>query len=230
MGDWLKSKGWGEPNAIHGLDCVNVSESDRIQGMLIAFRRRVDNGVLETVVDRAIQMMSTTVSRLMAQANAALPDEPNKVTQVIEWVNQLPGVAWGVAVFAVAALAVAAVAVLTGNLDKIFSFFSKYFGKAETKLSEEELSFLRQQLLKQMTTDVAQRLEDSLHNLVRVDFEQEEQRHQIGRPTDRLVEATPKRTRHFPNLIRRRLEIFRDNAGISSVAPAEKNIQHLSPL
>ena len=107
----------------------------------------------------------------MAQANAALPDEPNKVTQVIEWVNQLPGVAWGVAVFAVAALAVAAVAVLTGNLDKIFSFFSKYFGKAETKLSEEELSFLRQQLLKQMTTDVAQRLEDSLHNLVRVDLQ-----------------------------------------------------------
>ena len=80
-----------------------------------------------------------------------------------------------------------------------------------------------------MTSDVAQRLEDSLHNLVRVDLEQEEQRHQVGRRTDRLVaQASPRRTQPFASSSRRKIDIFQDSAEISSVAPAEKNIQHLS--
>ena len=178
---------------------------------------------LEQAVSTVLQMISTSVGGIAAQVDTdTLPKGPDKITQLIERVNQIPGVGWGLAVFAVLTLAVAAVAKLTGNLDSILSFFGKYFSKAEAELTEQELSFLRQQLLKQMKTDVAQRLEDSLHNLVRVDLEQEEQRRQIGRREDILVKAEPKQTWRFKNFISRKLTIFKNNSTIESIAPAEK--------
>ena len=61
--------------------------------------------------------MGMAVSGLIAQADVALPEEPEKITQLLEWLNQLPGVAWGLAIFALIAMAVAAIATLTGNLD-----------------------------------------------------------------------------------------------------------------
>ncbi len=186
------------------------------------YRRWVRNGVLETVVNREIQMMSTTVSGLMAQADAALPEEPDKITQLLEWLNQLPGVAWGLAIFALIAMAVAAIAALTGNLDKIFSFRTKYLSRTDTELSEQQLENLRRQLLKQMKTDVARRLEDSLHNLVRVDLEQEEQRHRVGRQKEPLAAAERKQPLPFKDLIQRSLSIFKNSQATKPVAPAEK--------
>ena len=178
---------------------------------------------LRQVVGTGLQVINTAVSGLMAQADAALTKEPDKVAQLMAWLNQqIPGMGWGLAVFTVLALVVAAIAKLTGNLDNIFSFVRKYFGKAGVNLTEPELSMLRQKLLKQMKTDVALRLNDSLHNLVRVDLEQAEQRHQIGRRTDSLVTAEPKQTQPLKNFIRRGLAVFSSKREVEPVAPAEK--------
>lgn len=169
-----------------------------------------------------LQEINRVLSEPIAQVDAALQKEPDKIVQLIEWLNQTPGMGWGLTSFAIIALAVAAIAKLTGNLDKILSFRSKYFGTTEIKLTEQTLSTLRQKLLKQMAANVALRLEDSLHNLIRIDLEQEEQRHQVGRRTDRLVEAMPKQTRPLANLINRGLSVFKNNKNIEPVAPAEK--------
>ena len=58
-------------------------------------QRWVHNSVPETVVNRKISMMGTTVSGLIAQVDVALPAEPEKITQLLDWLNQLPGVALG---------------------------------------------------------------------------------------------------------------------------------------
>lgn len=169
-----------------------------------------------------LQAISTSIHGLMTQADVAVPEGADSLTQLMDWVNRVPGMGWAVAGFGFIALAVAAIAKLTGNLDKILSFFGKYFGKAEVALTEPELSMLRQNLLKQMTTDVALRLNDSLHNLVRIDLEREEQLYQIGRRKDRLIKPETKRTQPFADLISRGLAIFNNNKDIKIVTPAER--------
>ena len=161
-----------------------------------------------------------------------MPEEPNKVAQLMELLNKIPGVGWVIAGFIIFALAVGAVAALIGNLDKIFSFCTKCLSKTDVKLTEQELTISRQQLLKQMGTDVARRLDDSLHNLVRVDLEQEEQLRRVGRREDDLVNVRPKRTQPLRNLVNRGLAIFKNSAAIASVPPAEKtySIFHRSDI
>ena len=119
-------------------------------------------------------------------------------------------------------MAVAVIAALTGNLDKIFSFITKYLSRADAELSAQQLEDLRQKLLKQMKTDVAKRLEDSLHNLVRVDLEQEEQRQWVGRQKTPLATVQKKQPLPFKNLVQRGLSIFSNSQTIRPVAPAEK--------
>ena len=170
-----------------------------------------------------LQAINTTaIHRLMAQTDVVLSEEPDKLTQLMEWADQFPGIGWAIAGFGIVALIIAAISKLTGNLDNIFSFLSKYFSRAEITLTEQELSTLRQNLLKQMTTDVALRLDDSLHNLVKADIEQEEQRHQVGRRKDSLIKTEPKRIQPLANLVSRGLAIFNTNRSIEPVAPTEK--------
>ncbi|MEL7331782.1 MAG: NACHT domain-containing protein, partial [Cyanobacteria bacterium J06560_2] len=185
-------------------------------------------GFLRRAVGEKLQIVGETIGGLMAQADATQQQAPDKFTQLMEGVNQIPWLSWGIAGFAVFAVAIAAIAKLTGNLDKIISFFSKYFGKSGAEQVEQQAAYLRKQLLQQMKTDVALRLEDSLHNLVRVDLEQEEQRHQVGRKKESLVKAERKKFQPFKNLINRGLAVFRNNQDIEPVAPAEKtyNIFH----
>ena len=167
-------------------------------------------------------MMGTTMSGLMAQADIALPEEPDKITQLLEWVDQIPGVSLGLAIFALFAMAVAAIAAVIVNLDKILSFRTKYLSRADAELSEQQLENLRQQLLKQLKTDVAKRLENSLHKLVRVDLEQEEQLHQVGLQKAPLAEVDRKQRLPFKDLIQRSLSIFKNSQASKPVAPAEK--------
>lgn len=169
-----------------------------------------------------LQVISTVVSEMVIQIDAVLSKEPDKVAQVIEWLTSVPGVGWGLAGLAIAVAVAATTAKLTVNLDKIVSFQAKYLRKANAELSEQQLNNIRQQLLKQMTTDVALRLEDSLHNLIRVDLEREEQRYQVGRQKDILVKTEPKRSQPFSNLISRELAIFDNQENIEPVAIAER--------
>ena len=94
------------------------------------------------------------------------------------------------------------------------------FFKAEN--SPAQRKHLRRQLLKQIKTDVAQRLEDSLHNLIRVDLEQEEQRYQVGRrKKEPLVDVTPTSTPVSHGLIQRELAVS-NNDTRESILPAEQ--------
>ena len=67
------------------------------------------------------------------------------------------------------------------------------FSASQAGQGSEKNDYLRRNLLKQMKTDVAQRLDDSLHNLIRVDLAQEEQRYQVGRRSKvSLADVTPR--------------------------------------
>lgn len=159
----------------------------------------------------------------MALSASTTLEEADKLSQMTQWLNeQLPWLGWGVAVFMLFAIAIAAIAKLTGNLDKILGFWTKYLKKASAELSEKQLAYLRQSLLKQMKTDVAGRLDDSLHNLVRVDIEQEEQRHQVGRRKLPLAEMQVKKPPRFRRLVQRGLKVFSKSQVVEPVAPAEK--------
>ena len=195
--------------------------------------RRTTDGFLRRTVSVELQVVNMAVSGLVAQVDTALPNEPEEVAQLMDWLNQIPGMGWALAVFVVATMVIAAIAKLTGNLDKIFSFFSKYSAKAKTELTEQELSILRRQLLKQMTTDVAGRLRASLHNLVRVDLEQEEQQYRVGQSKLPLVAAENKKNLPpFKDFMRRGLSVFKRNQDINPIAPAEEtyNIFHRSDI
>ena len=157
----------------------------------------------------------------MAQADTALSEEPSKVTQLVEWFNQIPGMSWAIAGFVLFALVVAAILALTGNLDKIFSFKAFRKANAEEASEQQQLIAIRRNLLQQMQTNVALRLENSLHNLVRVDLEQEEQRHRVGARKKAPLAKVEKQTPPFKDLIPRGLAVFRNGRGIEPVAPVE---------
>ncbi|MEL7223821.1 MAG: hypothetical protein AAGL17_02905 [Cyanobacteria bacterium J06576_12] len=188
----------------------------------------VDGRLMTESVGGALLTIRETARQLLAQVDKTPPLEPDKITQLLERVNQIPGVGWGLAGFAIVTMAVAAISKLTGNLDKIFSLFRKYFSHADVEWSISQSIYLRQQFLKQMKTEVALRLEDSLHNLVRIDLEQEEQRHQVGRRKKTLVKAGGKKNQPFRTLIQRGLAVFRNRQAIEPIEAAEKtyNIFH----
>ena len=173
-------------------------------------------------MDASLRAISTTFVNTLAQAASDSSQQPSKVSQIIEYLCQMPGMGWAIAGFLVFAMVVAAIAALTGNLDKILSFVLKYFGKVETALSEQQLLTLRAALLKRMKQDIAQRLEDSLHNLVRVDLAREEQRHQVGRRMDVLVKIEPKPVRPLYSLMKKGLAVFKNSQEIAPVPAGEQ--------
>lgn len=170
----------------------------------------------------SLQAISTILINTLAQAAPDASSPPGKVSQIVEYFQQMPWLSWAIAGFVVFAMVVAAVAALTGNLDKIFSFALKYFSRAETALPEQQLLTLRAALLKQMKQDVAQRLEDSLHNLVSVDLAREEQQRQVGRRTDALVKIEPKPVRPLHSLIKRGFAVFKSNQETVPVPAGEQ--------
>ena len=96
--------------------------------------------VPNAVMGERIQMINTAVRGLIAQADTALPKEPDTVSPLMEWFNQLPVVIWGLLItFALFALAGAALAKLTGNLDKSFRFGTQYFETEGSKLSDNRI-------------------------------------------------------------------------------------------
>lgn len=148
--------------------------------------------------------------------------EPSKVTSIIEFITQNQTLGWGIAAFSVAAVAIAAIATLTGNLDKIIEFARKYWPFGNTELTEEKLLELRQELLKLMRGEVSQRLKDSLHNLVRIDLNREEQLQQVGRDTLTLVEEDQKQENHLVNFISRKLQIFNSSNTTTLIEPSSQ--------
>ncbi|PZO10782.1 MAG: hypothetical protein DCF25_20155 [Leptolyngbya foveolarum] len=151
------------------------------------------------------QLNTLWLCLLQTQANKL--KELSKVEQIIAFLDQVHWIAWGIAVFTVIALAVSAVAILSGNLDKIFSFVLKYFSKSEIELRDQQLSALRQDLLAQMQTNTAKRLSDSLHNLVKVDLQKEEQLYQVGRQKDTLVKIPPSPLQTLQNFVQRKVSL-----------------------
>ncbi|MEM9091418.1 MAG: hypothetical protein AAGC93_22100 [Cyanobacteria bacterium P01_F01_bin.53] len=88
------------------------------------------------------------------------------------------------------------------------SYTTHVVSSFEAEQLRSQRRYLRRALLKQMRTDVAQRLEDSLHNLIRVDLEQEEQRYQVGRRRKLpLVEVIPTSIQVSHRLVQRELEV-----------------------
>ena len=186
-------------------------------------------------MSEALQMIVIAVAEFTAQADTAATEETSQLTQIIERAIQIPGVEVGIAAVGIFVAVVAAVASHIVNLEKIFSSINKiakYISRRDTELSEKQLANLRKQLLQQIKTDVAGRLEDSLHSLVRVDLEQEEQRHQVGRRKAPLVEVERKKKQPFTNLIQRGLSVFKQDQAIEPVAPAEEtyNIFHRADI
>ncbi|MEL6491430.1 MAG: NACHT domain-containing protein [Cyanobacteria bacterium J06621_3] len=148
----------------------------------------------------------------MTQADVTLPEEADKLSQLMEWMNQVSVIGRAITGFGFFALAIAAIVKITDNLDKILSFKAKYFSRAPAGLPEKHLENLRDNLLQRMKTDVARRLYDSLHNLVTVDIEQEEQRHQVGRQKTSLVKAEERQPTLLENLIQRSLKVLKNSA------------------
>lgn len=171
-------------------------------------------------MDIGLQTISTSIRKLIAQTDIATPKEPGKTTQLLEWFNQIPGLGWGLAIFALIAIAVTAVAKLIDGLDEIFSFRLKYFSQQDIELPEQQLSFKRRQLLKVMRIYISQRLEDSLHQLTRIDLEKEEKLRQVGRSRERLVPADKQTIELAESLNQRNLAIFKESRDIASVDSA----------
>ena len=177
---------------------------------------------IRQIVDEVLQIIGIAAAELIAQTTTAPPTEKDQLTQLLEWLNQMPGVGRGLAVFAVVSVVLAAIAKVIDNLDKILSFKAKYLSRHEAEIPEPQLEYLRQQLLKQMKAEVAERLDNSLHNLVRIDLQKEEQRHQVGRPQLPLVPAQENKTLPFRGLIQRGLAVFGNNQGVTPISLTDK--------
>ena len=168
-----------------------------------------------------LQEINTAVGALIAQGVRGLQENSDNTNQLIEWGDQMPtGVR---STLAITAIAIAGIAALTVKLDNIFSFWNKYVRKAEVELSEQTLSALRRNLLQQMKANVAQRLDYSLHNLIRIDLEQEEQRQQVGK--HRLgasVEGTSTSAQMAHRLVQRELAVAHHHEQLKAISPTEQ--------
>ena len=169
-----------------------------------------------------IIVMEAFLTQLVTLTQLGESEQSNKVNRIIEFLSQNAVVGWVIAGFTVVAIATTAIAKLTGNLDKILEFIYKYRTKKKNELSEKQTLNFRNQLIRVEEGNVAQRIEDSLHNLVRIDLDREEQRQRVGRPSITLVEEDPKPSRPIRSLINRSLKVFKGLAesGMDSTSPA----------
>jgi NACHT domain len=169
-----------------------------------------------TITTRAI------LTTLLAQSRPDSVAESDKAALILRFLIQNSIVGWIIGGFSVLTLTIAAITTLTGNLDKILEFFRKYFTSEVTELSERQLHNLRCDLLKIEQAIVNQRLKDSLHNLVKIDLDKEEQRQRVGRPPIRLGKEDPEPAKPLRNLINRSLEIFKKPTGIVNIPSANQ--------
>jgi hypothetical protein len=116
---------------------------------------------------------------LLAQASNG-NQTPTRFEQLLTWFNSNPVTGWAIAIFAAVAMMAAAVAALTGNLDKIFGFVSKYRPK-KRELTEADRERLRRELIDVVLRQVVTRLEASLHHKIRLDLKRQEERQRVGR-------------------------------------------------
>ena len=162
---------------------------------------------------------------LLAQTNqpAGASASPTKSEILLNWLNNNPITGWGMAIFAVVAMATAAITAWTGNLSKLIDFWRKYL-PAKPKITDEDYQRLRQKLIGFQQTAVATRLEDSLHNQIRIDLERQEQRQRVGRAQATLVPEDPAPKRSFTNLLNRRWKLLNRSQSTEPLAPTQPTL------
>lgn len=164
----------------------------------------------------------------IAQTSALNPSAanvPTKIEVLLDFAANNPVMSWGIAIFAVLAMATAAVAAWTGNLSKIIEFCQKYWPFRQRKITEEQQLRLRQQFILVLQTDVARRLSISLHNLVKIDVEREEQRQRVGQPQFRLVDEDAVPQRPIMNLINRGFQLFTQSKSLEPVESSKRTLE-----
>lgn len=98
-------------------------------------------------------------------------------------------------IFVIISMIFAAVAGLLGNLQKIFDSFKSIRSQVTSTISDQNLLDIRKRLLKRLRMELELRLDNSLHQLIKLDLQMEDQYHQVGKPKVVLVSEdspTPK--------------------------------------
>ena len=109
-----------------------------------------------------------------------------------------PLVGWIFWLITVLAAVVTGVAAFTGALQKIIDFCKKNLLRKPVEVPESKLLELRKQLLKRLQGDISIRRQNSLHNLIKIDLEMEEQRRQVGGKMAELVPQDPEPENNNP--------------------------------
>ncbi|MEM9273953.1 MAG: NACHT domain-containing protein, partial [Cyanobacteria bacterium P01_F01_bin.143] len=109
--------------------------------------------------------------------------------------------------FTALALLTTALVAFKENLQKLFDVPNIELLSKPVEVSESQSSKLRKQLLIRLQSDITIRRKDSLHNLIKIDLEMEEQRHRVGgRKTD-LVPQAPESENNNP--LNRIFQVFK---------------------
>ena len=131
-------------------------------------------------------ILATTSSASEADTSCFL-SSPLIHPSVQEFFCNQPFFVWFIGIFTLISMGIAAVAALTGNLQNIIDFCQTNLLRKKAQVSEEKQLKLRKQLLDRLQSDILIRRENSLHNLIQIDLQREEQRHQVGGKTSKLI-------------------------------------------
>lgn len=148
----------------------------------------------------------------LAASSALAQDLPEPIKKNLKWfsdkfsefLSSHPSIAWTIAVLTMIAMAVAAIAKFTGDLDKIIDFIRKCFFPTKPTASAADIQTIRPKLLRRLKNDVNTRLDTTLHHLVKLDLQMEDQRYRVGQPQINLV---PEDTQPV-NLLNRVFQLF----------------------
>lgn len=135
-----------------------------------------------------------------------------------------PVFAWLFWLFTALTTGIAAVAALTVSLQKIIDFCKTNLLRKQAEVSEAKLLQFRKELLKRLKKDISDRKKYSLHNLIKIDVEMEEQHQQVGRRSKDLVLEDPEHI-NLINPVRRVVRFFhRDDRQTTQLRPTQKII------
>ena len=155
----------------------------------------------------------------------ALPEYAGPIKGVCNHiVTNNPEIVWIVSGLIFLTIIVAAVAKLTGDLDKIIGFVRKYVGPTQRETPEAQQPRLRLQLIVILQTSVAKRLRFSLHQLVKIDLEREEQRQRVGQSSLPLVAEDPAPEPSLERPLNRELDPFRSDQPPEPIDPAQPTL------
>ncbi len=146
----------------------------------------MNNFVLSTysLISTLVLANSKTASEAEKSCFLTSPLVP---TNIQNFFCDQPIFVWVVAIFTVLSIAAAAIAKFTGNLQKIIDFIKKNFTRKTVEVDDTELLKYRNQLLPRLQDEIRKRRENSLHELIQIDLEKEEQRKQLGGSAYNLV-------------------------------------------